>query len=188
MGRDRRRAASAAAAADTMTQCSVMRTMVQTARLRNRQGLRAMSFLRLMAVCLATITIGLQAKAEDRKAAYESSTRCEKIALNYYNENENSKNTTNNSFFYESYIESHFNAAEKKCFARTSAMMHQYRDDITTWRDTLIDIDGNTTIGTMIKVVDLRSNTVIDFQCDIRGEKCASRADFKSLVKPYMEN
>ena len=140
---------------------------------------------------MALVAVSLLApasRADEGKNGYEPAVRCEKNALRYYTETEQPKNTSNNSVFYESFIESHFNAGANRCFALISAMAHKYHDNTAVWSDTLIDMDSNTAFGSLKKTVDLRSNTVDAFQCSINGEQCSSKSEFKERAKAYMEN
>ena len=126
--------------------------------------------------------------AEENGRSYEREVRCDKDALHYYDEVEQPKNIANNVLFYESFIESHFNTEESKCIAHISAMTRKYRGNTAEWSDILMDVDSQVVFGTLKKVVDLRSSAIDDFQCSIRGETCASKAEFKARVKEFMEN
>ena len=140
-------------------------------------------------IALAAVMLSAPAsRADEGKNSYGPSVRCEKNALRYYNETEQPKNTSNSSVFYESFIESHFNTGANRCFVHISAMVHKYHDNTAVWSDTLIDMDSNTTFGSLKKTVDLRSNTVDDFQCSINGEQCSSKTEFKERAKTYMED
>ncbi len=138
------------------------------------------------AAALLLLPAGL-AVADPGEPSYSQATGCEKSALSYYDKTERVRNTSNNELFYESYMETHYNISANKCFVLISSMSHKYKDDTASWSDTLIDVEEEHAFGSFVKVVNLRTSTVGELRCDLNGQSCASKDEFKQLAKAYME-
>ena len=147
-----------------------------------------MTAIRVLMAAAGALLFPVLSHADASNTTYEHSVRCERSALDYYNETEQAKNISNNTFFYESFVENHYNAGASKCFVFISSMLHRYRDDTAIWTDSLIDIESRRVFASLSKTVNLKSNTVENFRCDINGNECASKNEFRTLIKPYMED
>ncbi len=144
-------------------------------------------FVIIAAISLSMISLS-ESRADGRRDLYAQNVRCDKSALTYYNETEQPKNTANSHQSYESYFESNYKESEDRCVIYISSMMHRYRENKVVWSSTLVYVDNRIAFGTLIKSIDLVSNKIDYFKCDVAGETCSSKDEFMGMAKPYLEN
>jgi hypothetical protein len=114
------------------------------------------------------------ANGQSRKEIYELQERCGKSAAEMFDKDfpkEDRKGLEN--------FENHYNVRLNKCFMleENTLMTRGQGKTYNTRLLTLVDVHGNKAVGSFSPI-----------NCDVQEKKCNTEEEFKSLVRPYMED
>jgi hypothetical protein len=136
--------------------------------------------MRQLAIALLSLVLATEAQAQSLKEKFELSERCGKQAAERFAKFQSEHGLSSQPFNYEN----HYNSPLNKCFYLETFFLLGSEPSSVTIVKTLVDLHENREIGRYHKP---RENDR-QRRCSVQEKQCTSEEEWRSLIKPFMED